>query len=449
MDRRLWQEIQGNENGRIKLFPPTIGPIQSATGHHQTGDGSFRWPMTIRDTGDTFPVLFNVVDSQPVPLLLGADLLVEMSAIINYRTKTLTLELPSQPELHMELLSSASAMLCVGKPITIPPSTSIVLRCPNPAVSEHDLFYDPAESYLRTLGLLSCASVSSGNADFLPINLINMSSNPISIPEGKRLGTLMCVDDVSPVQRRAPPTGKQLTEKLAKVLAELKFDSLLPNHPKEKAQLRQLIVECLDAFSADDNDIGNVQVTEFVIDTGDHPPLRARARQYSAAHRQAIAEEVAKCKQSGIVRPSSSPWASPVLIVKKKDNSNRMCVDFRALNSVTRKDSFPLPNIRDLIDRLSGSKWFSAFDVLWGFHNIPLAKDSIPKTAFIANDELLEYTRLPFGLANAPAAFQRMMCTALVGLGHISATYIDDVLVFATTLDDLLAPNAHGSRSTH
>ena len=115
-----------------------------------------------------------------------------------------------------------------------------------------------------------------------------------------------------------------------------------------------------------------------------------------------------------------------------------MCVDFRALNSVTRKDSFPLPNIRDLIDRLSGSKWFSAFDVLWGFHNIPLAKDSIPKTAFIANDELLEYTRLPFGLANAPAAFQRMMCTALIGLGHISATYIDDVLVFATTLDDLL-----------
>ena len=123
---------------------------------------------------------------------------------------------------------------------------------------------------------------------------------------------------LSPVQRPAPPTGKQLTEKLAKVLAELKFDSLLPNHPKEKAQLRQLIVECLDAFSADDNDIGNVQVTEFVIDTGDHPPLRARARQYSAAHRQAIAEEVAKCKQSGIVRPSSSPWASPVLIVKKK-----------------------------------------------------------------------------------------------------------------------------------
>jgi hypothetical protein len=210
MDRRLWKEISSNENGKIKLQPPTIGPIQSATGHHQVGDGSFRWPMTMRDTGATFPVLFNVVDAQPVPLLIGADLLIEMSAIINYRTKTLSLELPSQPDLHMELLSSASAMLCVGKPIIVPPSTSIVLRCPNPAISEHNLLYDPAESYLQTLGLLSCASVSSGNADFLPINLINMSSNPVEIPNGKRLGTLMCVDDVQPVQRRAPSTGKQL-----------------------------------------------------------------------------------------------------------------------------------------------------------------------------------------------------------------------------------------------
>ena len=114
-----------------------------------------------------------------------------------------------------------------------------------------------------------------------------------------------------------------------------------------------------------------------------------------------------------------------------------MCVDYRALNSA-RKGLVSLPNIRELIDKLAGAKWFSAFDVLWGYHNIPLAKDSIPKTAFIANDELLEFTRLPFGLCNAPATFQRMMCTALIGMGHISATYLDDVLVFAGTLEDLL-----------
>ena len=257
-----------------------------------------------------------------------------------------------------------SSFHSVGKSIIIPPSTSVVIRLSNPVTSEHQLMFDPAESQLQTLGLLSCASISDGRSEYLPVNLINMSSNPVSIPEGKRLGTLLCVDNADTVRNDAPLTSKQRADKLAKVLAEMKFDAVLPHHPAEKAQLRQLIIDCLDAFSADDNDIGNVQVTEFVIDTGDHAPLLARARQYSAAHRQAIAEEVSKCAKSGVVRPSSSPWASPVLIVKKKDGTNRMCVDFRALNDVTRKDSFPLPNIRDLIDRLAGSKWFSAFDVL-------------------------------------------------------------------------------------
>ena len=101
-----------------------------------------------------------------------------------------------------------------------------------------------------------------------------MSSNPVTIPDGKRLGTLLCVDNVDTVRINAPLNAKQRSDKLTKILAEMKFDAVLPHHPNERAQLRQLIIDCLDAFSADDNDIGNVQVTEFVIDTGTHAPLR-------------------------------------------------------------------------------------------------------------------------------------------------------------------------------
>jgi hypothetical protein len=248
---------------------------------------------------------------------------------------------------------------------------------------------------------------------------------------------MLCVGTVSRVRKNVQLSAKQRADKLARVLSETKFDAVLPDHPTGKQQLCQLITDCLDALSADDNDIGNVQVTEVVVDEGDHPPLRARARQYSAAHRQAIAEEVDKCRKFGVVRPSSSLWASPVLLVKKKDGTNFMCVAFRALNDVILK-AFPLPNIRDLVDRLAGFKWFSALGVLWGFHSIPLSNESIPETAFVANDELWEYTRLSFALVNAPAAFQRMMCTVLTGLGQISATYIDDALVYSTILGDLL-----------
>jgi hypothetical protein len=90
------------------------------------------------------------------------------------------------------------------------------------------------------------------------------------------------------------------------------------------------------------------------------------------------------------------------------------------------------------VDKLAGSKWFSALDVLWGYHNVPMHVKSIEKTAFLANDELLEFTRMPFGLTNAPATSQRMMLTALIGMGHISCTYLDDVLIHATNLKELL-----------
>ena len=105
-----------------------------------------------------------------------------------------------------------------------------------------------------------------------------------------------------------------------------------------------------------------------------------------------------------------------------------MCVDYRPLNLATRQDSFPLPNIRELLDKLHGSKWFSSFDVLRGYHNIPVEPSSIPKTAFIADDGLYGWVRMSFGLCNSPAIFRRMILTDLLGLGSICMTYCDEIL---------------------
>jgi hypothetical protein len=125
------------------------------------------------------------------------------------------------------------------------------------------------------------------------------------------------------------------------------------------------------------------------------------------------------------------------VIVNKKDGWNRICVDYCRLNMATIKDNFPLPDIRDLVDKLAGQKWFTTLNVLWGYHNVPMHTQSIEKTAFLANDELLEFTGVPLGLSHASATFQSVMLTALAGKCHISCTYLDFVSICGKDLKTL------------
>ena len=146
---------------------------------------------------------------------------------------------------------------------------------------------------------------------------------------------------------------------------------------------------------------------------------------------------------SEVIQPSESPWASPVVMVKKKDGTYRFCVDYRQVNSVTKRDSFPLPRIDDLSDQLGQSCYFSTLDLDSGYWQIPVDPKSVPKTAFITHQGLFEFLIMPFGLTNAPAMFQCLIERVLSKLNpddgpNFVSVYIDDVLVFSRTLDEHL-----------
>ncbi|UYV69423.1 hypothetical protein LAZ67_6003537 [Cordylochernes scorpioides] len=175
------------------------------------------------------------------------------------------------------------------------------------------------------------------------------------------------------------------------------------------------------------------------IDTSEYPPVRQRPYRVSTAERRVIQSEVEKMIETKIIRPSSSPWASLVILVRKKDGSLRFCVDYRRLNKITKKDVYPLPRIDDALDTLSGSRYFSTMDMRSGYWQIEVDDKDREKTAFITPDGLYEFNIMPFGLCNAPVTFERMIDNVLRGLKwDMCLCYLDDIVVYGSTFKEHL-----------
>ena len=140
-----------------------------------------------------------------------------------------------------------------------------------------------------------------------------------------------------------------------------------------------------------------------------------------------------------MTEPSTSPWASPIVLVRKKDGSTRFCIDYRKLNDVTRKDAYPLRRIDATLDTLHGSQWFSTLDLLSGYWQVEVDEANRQKTAFCTPEGLFQFKVMPFGLCNAPATFQRLIDLVLAGLQWSDfLVYIDDVIVLGHTFDEHL-----------
>ena len=224
--------------------------------------------------------------------------------------------------------------------------------------------------------------------------------------------------------------------------ARLRLEQLeqhqLEQHQLE--QLQQLVEEYHEVFALAEDEMGCTDVVKHKIDTGDHPPIKQYPRRTPFVQRAKIASMITDMEKKGIVKPSVSPWASPVILVPKKDGTTRFCVDYRRLNAVTKKDVYPLPRIEDILDTIGRARYFTTFDLSAGYWQIQLDPCATEKTAFTTHCGLFEFTRMPFGLCNAPSTFQRVMQTVLAGLeGKSCFVYIDDILVCSRSFEEHIA----------
>ena len=217
----------------------------------------------------------------------------------------------------------------------------------------------------------------------------------------------------------------------------LEFEHL---SPEETTDMEFLMSSLHTAFALEEGERGETDLTQLHINTAEATPIRQPARRIPFAVREEVDRQLERMQEMDVIQPSNSPWASPIVLVKKKDGTMRFCVDYRQLNAVTKKDTFPLPRIDDLLDQLGQAKFFSTLDLASGYWQIQIDKDSQEKTAFITHRGLFEFKVMPFGLTNAPSVFQRVMQQLLTPLNPKSGSdfvnvYIDDVIVFSQTFE--------------
>ncbi|CAH1367723.1 unnamed protein product [Tenebrio molitor] len=208
------------------------------------------------------------------------------------------------------------------------------------------------------------------------------------------------------------------------------------NDPKATQQLLALLDEFSMCIANDMSEVGKTSTTEMHIKLTTTQPIAYRPRRYSDSERINIRKIVDKYLRNGIIQESTSSYASPVLLVGKKNDEQRLCVDYRALNKITIKDKYPIRLIKDHLSRLAGYSWFISLDLYSGYHQIPMTRDSLPMTAFVMQDATL---RIPPSSFWAPAVFQRMINTLLGNLRFTKVLiFIDDVLILARSWQESL-----------
>ena len=270
------------------------------------------------------------------------------------------------------------------------------------------------------------------NNSELMVNLSNLTTNSVTISPKAILGEVQPVSiDESVFEKIEKKTSKKIFE-------EIHIDSKLTSEQNE--QVESLLKTHIDVFSTHDADIGDCNMIRHRIDLIDLTPFKQKHRRIPPAMIDEVRKHVEDLLSSGVIRKSKSPWCSNVVLVRKKNGKLRLCVDYRMLNKKTVKDSYALPRVEEIFDVLNGSKLFSTIDMKSGYHQVTVEESHKCRTAFTVGPlGFYEYNKMPFGLSNSPATYQRLMEECLGELNmKICVIYLDDLIVFSNSFEQHL-----------
>ena len=372
-------------------------------------------------------------------MLLGMDWLQENQVSWDFNRAEVSIDGESFKLRLRKATSQYCRRIAVAEDVTIPPRSQCNTNT-NVIIEDLAIDAEPYEGAWGTEptevqeGLLVARTILPDRLDNLPVQLLNLSTKPVELKKDTIISPLIPLT-VAHVRTEEDLTVEKTSEELEEEIIQKMMSEVDPSITTDiKDSLRRLLKKYSSVLSLGEWDLGWTDIVRHSIDTENNQPFRQPMRRYPPAHLTAIDDHLKEMLQQGVIEPAISPWASNVVLAKKKDGTYRPCIDFRQLNTITKKDAYPLPRTDECLEALAGSTLFSTFDLRSGFHQVAMNEADSDKTAFITSRGMFKFKTMPFGLTNAVATFQRLMDLILTGLNlSICLAYLDDIVVFSKT----------------
>ena len=352
-----------------------------------------------------------------------------------------TTKLDEEPGMFTQCPSRSPVPITLVNSVSLPGRTEAVVVVQIPKSAKDQLgMVAPIQKESLPVQLLVAYSVNQAKGRQVSLRIMNTSNCDITLQAGQQIGeycplleTLPSAAEVKDSQLTTDKVFACQTVSNLKMVTELKT-AISPSLNKyDRKVILDTLLKYPDVFS---ESLGYTDVIAHKIDTGDTAPIRQYPRRFPYAYREEVSKQVSEMLEQGVIQQSNSPWASPIVLVKKKDGKFRFCVDYRKLNAATKRDAHPLPRIDDLLDSLQGSTMLSTLDLRSGYWQIGMSPEDREKTAFITPEGLWEFLRMPFGVSNGCATFQRAIQIVLSGLKYDTCLcYFDDIIIPSINLE--------------
>ncbi|MHB1799647.1 MAG: RNase H-like domain-containing protein, partial [Vulcanimicrobiaceae bacterium] len=393
--------------------------------------------MRVEMGGVEIEHLFKVINDLGEEIIIGNDLLKRFGIEINFQSENIQFKNGNIVPFFIRKDDSGieEYKMRAKEDSTIPARSVMYIDGRTDFQGKMGEVFTPLQIYQKRMVYVQGGIVEGGVMK--RVRIINVANFPVKIRKGSTIAVIQECEVIRVINETPKVDGGyvELLEQMEKM--DLSKDTDLTEG--QQKIVRDLLKQNVEIFAKNAKRPGVTSTVKHAIDTNGHQPIKQRPHRLSHAENEISVKEVKEMLANGVIRKSKSAWASPVVLVKKKDGSTRFCIDYRRLNQITKKDVYPLPRIDETIDKMRGMCYFSSIDLASGYWQVEVMEEDKEKTAFICSAGLFEFNVMPFGLCNAPATFQRMMDEVCADLDwRVGSDYIDDVITGSTTFEEHL-----------